>query len=42
MIDALVQLGYRRSDAEKVAGDVDKDLSIDAKIRLGLQLLKKI
>ena len=42
LIDALVQLGYRRSDAEKVAGDVNKDLSIDAKIRLGLQILKKI
>lgn len=41
LIEALLQLGYRRADAEKVAADVSKDLTIDAKIRLALQILRK-
>lgn len=41
LVEALATLGYRRQDAEIVAGKVDSGLPLDERIRLSLQLLKK-
>ncbi len=42
-VEALVALGYSQSDAAVVVGSMDKSLSVDEMIRLGLkQLAKKL
>ena len=40
-VDALVALGYSQSDAAIVIGTMDKSLSVDEMIRLGLRQLAK-
>ena len=40
-IEALVALGYSQSDASVVVGTMDKSLSVDEMIRLGLKQLAK-
>ncbi len=40
-VEALVALGYSQSDAAVVVGSMDKSLSVDEMIRLGLKQLAK-
>ncbi|MGN0535754.1 MAG: Holliday junction branch migration protein RuvA [Eubacterium sp.] len=40
-VDALVALGFTRSDASVAVGAMDKSLSVDEMIRLGLKQLSK-
>lgn len=40
-VEALVALGYAQSDAAVVVGSMDKSLSVDEMIRLGLKQLAK-
>lgn len=40
-VEALVALGYSQSDASVVVGSMDKSLSVDDMIRLGLKQLAK-
>jgi Holliday junction DNA helicase RuvA len=40
-VEALVALGYSQSDAAVVVGSMDKSLSVDEMIRLGLRKLAK-
>lgn len=40
-VDALVALGFSRSDASVAVGAMDKSLSVDEMIRLGLKQLSK-
>ena len=41
LVEALVTLGYRRQDADSVAGKIDSDLPLDERIKQALQLFKK-
>ncbi len=41
LVEALVTLGYRRQDADSMAGKIDSDLPLDERIKQALQLLKK-
>ncbi len=41
LVDALVALGYKQADIKKVIKNIDKDLTIEAKIKEALKLLLK-
>lgn len=41
LIEALLNLGYRRADADRAAAEVDSSLPLDEKLKLSLQFLRK-